>query len=251
MLYNQRINSILAMVTRKRTVTVAELKERLGVSEVTIRKDLDVLVGEGILMRTHGGAAMAEDYGSLRTVGMRQGTHLDEKLAIAKAARRLVNEGDIVYLDAGTTCLQLARELTDLSLTVVTNSLDVLNALQGVDGIALYCLGGSFRREAQAFIGPQAVESLSQFQIQKCFVGTTGFSSDGVFSTQNLLEAQLKRQVLSASRHRTVLADTSKFGVSAFTIFARPGDVDLVITDSAFAATEALVGCGIEVTRAS
>jgi DeoR/GlpR family transcriptional regulator of sugar metabolism len=250
MAYNQRLESILTIVSRKRNVTVAELKERLGVSEVTIRKDLDVLEGEGIIVRTHGGAIMAEDRGTLRTIGMRVGSFDAEKEAIAAAAKRLIVEGETIYLDAGTTCRSLASHIGDMHLQIVTNSLDVMCDLAGAEGISVFSLGGSLRREARSFIGPAAVEALSNFQIHTCFLGTSGISEKGFFSSQNLIESQLKRAVLKSSRRRIVLADSSKYGVEAFSIFARPKDVELWITDSRFTHAEALSSLGIEVILA-
>jgi DeoR/GlpR family transcriptional regulator of sugar metabolism len=250
MAYNPRISTILSIISRKRSVSVLELKERLGVSEVTVRKDLDFLESEGIILRTHGGATMAEDQANFRPVYLRELSNADEKKAIALAAKALVVEGEAIYLDAGTTCRLLARELREMNLQVVTNSLDVVNELVDAEGISLYCLGGSLRREARSLIGPAALEALRDMQIQSCFLGATGFSEQGQFSSQNTNETQIKRQVLKISRRRVILADSSKFGVSAFSIFARPGDVDVLVTDSGFGDAGRLIALGIEVALA-
>lgn len=250
MSYNQKLELIISLISRKRNVSVAELKKRLQVSEVTIRKYLDALESEGIIVRTHGGAMMAEDRTSLRTVSMREETRVEEKRAIARAARSLITEGDTVFLDSGTTCRLIAREIRDMNLQVLTNSLDVMIELSEAESISLFCLGGTFRREARTFIGAAAAESLRDLRIAICFLGASGFSIEGLFYSQNLVESQLKRQVLTSSKRRAVAADSSKLGIEAFSIFARPGDVDLLIVDAPFSATANLAALGIEVVQA-
>ncbi|HET7838649.1 MAG TPA: DeoR/GlpR family DNA-binding transcription regulator [Rectinemataceae bacterium] len=249
-LYNPRLESILSLISRKRTVSVTELRERLGVSGVTVRKYLDILEGEGIIVRTHGGAMMAEDRSSIRTISMREETRVEEKREIARAAKALVSEGDVIFLDSGTSCRALARELSGMSLQVITTSLDVMEELAPSPSISLFCPGGSLRREARAFIGPTAVEALRDLRIGTCFLGASGFSAEASFYTQNLVESQLKRQVLGVSRRRVVLADSAKLGLEAFSVFARPGSLDLLVTDSGFPLAEEFRALGIEVITA-
>lgn len=250
MAHNPRVESILAIVSRKRNVSVLELKERLGVSEVTIRKDLDYLESEGIIVRTHGGATMAEDQRVMRPVGMREGLHQEKKNAIARAAREYIAEGEAIFLDAGTTCRAIAREIRGMSLQVVTTSFDVIEELGDAEGVSLFCPGGSLRRESRCFIGPAAMEAMEDIQVQSCFLGATGFTSGGSFATQNANEAQIKRQALRMCKRRIIAADSSKYGVNAFSIYARPGDVDLLITDSGFSDSGLLLSLGIEVLLA-
>ncbi len=247
MRHNPRTEAIVSILSRKRSVKVQELKERLGVSEVTIRKDLDLLEGEGIIQRTHGGAVMAQDYAGMRPIAAREGASGAEKEAIARAARALVTEGETIYIDAGTTCHMLASELRDFELRVVTNSLDVVNELADAENILLHVLGGSYRREARSFIGPNAVGELENININTCFIGATGFLEDGSFSSQNTIEAHLKRQALKVSRRRVILADATKYGVSAFSIFARADEVDILVTDPRFTDASKLEAKGIEV----
>lgn len=247
MAFNERRTEILKILAKLKTVSVQALTERLQVSEVTIRKDLSLLETQGILVRTHGGALLAEDRERLRILSVRSRENLEEKRAIARKARELIREEDTIYLDAGTTCLTLAQEIRDMSLRVVTNSLEVLVELSRCPQISLLSLGGSYRPEAGSFIGPAAEEALKGYQIETCFVGATGISEGGMFSSQNTIETALKRAVLAASKRRIILADHTKYGVSAFSIFAKPENIDILITDSAFKGTERLRALGIEV----
>ena len=238
---------ILKILSLLRNVTVGDFAQRLAVSEVTIRKDLALLEEMGCLIRTRGGAQIAEDTRVLKTMDVRLNERMEVKQVIARKARELVRDGETVYLDAGSTCLLLAKELTDMNLRVVTNSIDIMASLSACPGISLISLGGSYRREAGSFVGPMAIEALKTLQIETCFLGATGFSNRGVFSSQNLIESQLKQKVLESSGRRVIVADSCKFGRQAFSVFARAGDVDILVTDPGFAHAKEFNGFGMEV----
>ncbi len=245
-----RHDEIIRIISHLRTVSVQDLTQRLKVSEVTIRKDLTLLEEMGSLVRTRGGARLAEDLTQLRSIQIRREERLAEKKRIAEKARELVNDDDTIYLDSGSTCTLLARCIRDMNLRVVTNSLDVMNAVADGPGISLISIGGSYRKEAGSFIGPIAMEILKGLQIQTCFIGATGVSAEGIFSSQNVMEADLKGRVLGISRRRIVLADASKFGREAFAVFARPRDVNIFVTDSMADGMQRLTDLGIEVVVA-
>jgi DeoR/GlpR family transcriptional regulator of sugar metabolism len=137
-----------------------------------------------------------------------------------------------------------------MSLRVVTNSIDVMLELADAPHVSLVALGGSFRAEAGSFIGPLAVQALRNFQIETCFLGATGVSADGKFSSQNLIEAQLKSTAIECSRRCVVLADHTKYAISAFGVFATADTVDVVVSDAGFAHSQALEALGIEVLKA-
>lgn len=251
MALNPRRDQIVRIVSHRKQVSVGELTERLGVSEVTIRKDLARLQDEGLLLRTHGGAVAAEDRERNRNLSLRRREAVEAKRAIARRARELVREGDTLFIDSGTTCNLLAEELVGMDLSVVTNSLEVLLTLQDSDGINLICVGGSLRRAARSFIGPSALETLRQYRVDTCFLGTTGFSSDCVFSSQNVIESQVKRQALSVAQRKVVLADRSKWGTQAFSVFATADEIDLVVTDGDDEIVRRAGELGIEVLATS
>ena len=245
----ERHNKILKTLERLRTVSVQELKDRLDVSEVTVRKDLSFLEDEGLIIRTHGGARLAQDANRMRTLSLRERENPELKRAIARRAAQLIEEGDTVYLDSGSTCQALAEEIRDArrSVRVITNALPIMNILAPAESVVLFTIGGSFRREAGSFVGPLSLANLSDYQIETGFVGTTGFDGKGVFSSQNVIESQLKKAVLAASKRRIVLADATKADVRAFSVFARPGDVDILITDAGCSFCARLREAGLEV----
>ncbi|HUX12668.1 MAG TPA: DeoR/GlpR family DNA-binding transcription regulator [Spirochaetia bacterium] len=230
-MHNDRHNEIMRIISLRKRASVGELTERLGVSEVTIRKDLGFLEEMGYLVRTRGAATLAEDWENHRVLGIRREEHVDDKRAVAAAAMQLVQEGDTIYLDSGSTCALLAGRLSGMTLRVVTNSIDVVLELGDAPGIALHSVGGTYRKEAGSFIGPAAIEALASYHIDEAFLGTTGFSRDGDFSAQNLIEAQLKKAVIGRARRVVVLADHSKFGARAFAVFAKLADIDIVVMD--------------------
>lgn len=242
-----RHDDILKIVSRLRAVTVGELTERTGVSEVTIRKDLKLLEELGLVVRTHGGAQLAEDRSNLRTLAARQVERTGEKHAIAERAASLINEGDTIYLDSGSTCAALAEVISGMHVSVVTNSLPVLQILAAAPAVVLLSVGGAYRRDAGSFLGPVAIRSIRDLRIETCFIGATGVMHDGTCSAQNLLESEVKREVLAVSKRRVVVADSDKIGTTAFSVFAEAGDVDVIVTDSGCSDSDALIATGIEV----
>lgn len=145
MTINRRHEEILRILSRLRSVSVAELTDRLDVSEVTIRKDLSTLEEMGQLLRSRGGAELAEDKSIRQTLNIRRREHLEQKRAIAKRAATLVREGDTIFLDSGSTCMLLAKELCSRNLRVVTNSLDVMTVLADCQGLSVICVGGELQ----------------------------------------------------------------------------------------------------------
>jgi DeoR/GlpR family transcriptional regulator of sugar metabolism len=245
-----RHEEIIRLVSKLREVSVVTMTERFNVSEATIRKDLSLLEEMGYLVRTHGGAMLAEDRKREEPLSSRQAKALEEKMAIVARAREFIHEGDTIYLDSGSTCALLAREIRDMTVRVICHSLGVYRELGSSPGVSLFSLGGSYRKDAESFIGPIAVDNLKYFQIETCFIGTASFNDKGIFSAQNIIEAQLKAEALKTSKRRIIVADCSKYGTFGFSVFARPGDFDVFITDSGFKEAGKLQDLGIEVLLA-
>jgi DeoR/GlpR family transcriptional regulator of sugar metabolism len=232
-----RHEDILRILELRERVSVTDLTDRLGVSEVTVRKDLALLEEHGYLARTRGGARLAQDRSRLQPVDRRFAERAGVKDAIGAYAAGFVREGETVFIDSGSTCLALARAVRRMDLRVVTNSLDVLDELDDAESIVLHATGGSFRREARSFIGPVAVDAVRRFHLDRVFLGTSGLTTDGVFSSQNTIESEVKRAAIGQAARTLVLTDASKIGQTAFSIFARPQQVHMVITNESEATT--------------
>lgn len=247
MAHNPRLEKILNLVQKFRHITVAELTERLDVSQVTIRKDLTRLEEQGLLIRSHGGASLAQNSNSLPSVNSRSHLFRQEKDRITDKALELIQEDDSICIDSGATNQLLGEKLSHLPIRVVTNSLHILNTLTPSRDVTLTAIGGNFRASASSFIGPMAEEAVSQLQFDLAFIGTTGFTAEGDFLTQNTIEGHLKRAMLKAARRRIILADSSKYMARGFSKFANPDLVDILITDKGFKERELFQSLGIDV----
>ncbi len=244
---NSRHDRIITLIRKMRKVSVHDLTKRLGVTNVTIRKDLSFLEERGILMRTHGGAVLAENSYRDQYFLKRKETHKEEKKRIAKRAAEFIFEDDTVYIDSGSTAAFLAREISGINIRVITNSLDVMNILSNSEEVVLISVGGSFRKDAGSFIGPQAEEILRYFRIDLAFLGTSGISAEGRFSSFNIFESQFKSTVIASSKRKIILSDSSKYGKEAFSVFAQSGEIDMLVTDNSFSAGDQFARFGIEV----
>lgn len=235
MLAKQRQDRILAEVRRHGVVRVSNLVELLGVSDMTVRRDLGVLASQGLVDKVHGGASA----GDLRTTeepGFQAKSLRDlaEKEAIAGRAVELVRPGTGIGLSAGSTTWVLARRLCDVpDLTVVTNSTRVADVLyQAARPDQSVVLTGGIRTPSDALVGPLAVSALSSLHLDLVFMGTHGMDSSSGFTTPNLMEAETNRAFIRAARRLVVLADHTKWGVLGLSAFASARDVNVLVTDS-------------------
>lgn len=231
----QRRARIVATVQRMGSVRVSELASRFGVSEVTIRNDLVVLEKEGGLARDRGGA-IAKESGryvtSLLRVDERSGLNHDAKRRIAATAARRVGSGDTILLDAGTTVVEMVPHLTGCApLTVVTNALNVIMALNRMPDVRLICLGGTFHAESGSTVGLLAEHALGEFTVQKLFLGAQALDLENGMTDSTTEIAQVKRAMLRVARQVILLADSSKWGRSGFIKVAPLSEVDTIITD--------------------
>jgi DeoR/GlpR family transcriptional regulator of sugar metabolism len=236
MLAAQRQQLILQEVQSAGTVRVAALAEILGVSEMTVRRDIDVLDSGGLLLRVHGGAARTDGFSALEPAFASKSTReLAAKTAIAAEAVRLIEPGMTLLVSGGTTTFELARILPrDLGLTVATNSIMVANSLAAGggsdDGIRTLVLGGE-RTPSEALVGPLAAQAVRMVNADLCFMGVHGMDLQAGITSPNLLEAELNAAMIDASRKLVVLADATKYGLVGLACIAPVSAVDILITD--------------------
>jgi DeoR family fructose operon transcriptional repressor len=188
---------------------IQELAERFRVSPSTIRRDLSMLARDGHVVRTYGGAVE-------RSVREKHGQHAAEKDEIAKAAAELVEDGEVIVLDAGTTTGRLATHLAHRELTVVTNGLTAILALAESTTVELIVLGGRLRHPNEAIVGASVLEQLRHIGADRVFLGTDGLSDQRGLCSPSLEQAHLKHAMLHCARHAYVLVDRSKFGQEPF-----------------------------------
>ncbi len=245
----ERQRSVLERLRQKGKVTVEELTHAFRVSPPTIRADLSRLESEGLLQRTHGGAIAVGNTLYEPTYSERAVLRQSEKHAIAAAAAGLVNDGETVMIDAGTTCHEIALALKDFrKLTVVTNSIASAEALSGNDGIDTILIGGIIQSRRRATLGALATDFLDQIQCDKAFVAMSGVDVDAGFTVVDFDAAQLKRKMLEKCKQAVAVADSSKIGQICFAFVAPLRAADVFVTDSGISSESrsAIADAGIE-----
>ncbi|MFD0870004.1 HTH-type transcriptional repressor glcR [Chlamydia abortus] len=236
MFAEERQIKIVEMVNRQGKVTVAQVSKALGVSPVTVRRDLERLEEKELLVRTHGGAmalksAFPETAREL-SFSEKAGAYAAEKERIAEAAAKLVGDEESVLLTPGTTNMLLSRKLTGKTdLTVVTNAVNIALQLGSPPGWDVILTGGKLRAKSFAMVGPIAEQSLAKLNVDKLFMGVDGFDFAEGLTTPNLLEASVNRQMIAIAKQVIVVADRSKFGKVMFSHIAPLDVVHTVITD--------------------
>jgi DeoR/GlpR family transcriptional regulator of sugar metabolism len=237
MLTKQRKNHILDVLQRDGQVVAKQLSAELSLSEDTIRRDLRELSREGLLQRVHGGALPSSP--ALADFSGRQQVVPDEKTAIGRAAAALVQPGQVVFIDGGTTAVQMARHLgRNLQATVITHSPSVAVELVPNIGVEVVLIGGRLFKHSIVSVGAGAVEEIRRFRADCYFMGVTGIHPDAGLTTGDLEEANIKRALMTAAAETVVLASSEKLGrASAYAIAAVDDVSALVIFENVPSAT--------------
>nr|WP_179493322.1 transcriptional repressor AgaR [Granulicella arctica] len=250
MLIGERRQHELSIIQRDGRVLVSELSESLGISSITIRKDLDYLNSKGLVTRTHGGALALQSTSMLDPSLKEKEQHqFKEKQLIAAAAIKLVKEGQCVLLDSGTTTTTIARALRKFShLTIVTNGLNIAAELSDTD-FDIILIGGALRRNSFSLVGPLAEDVLREVHADILFLGVDGFDIQIGLTTPNILEARANRAMVKASKRVVAVCDSTKFHRRSLALIVPPTAIHTVITDSQISDSdaEALKNIGIEV----
>ncbi len=239
MLAGQRQSAILALVQESGAVRVADLVDHLGVSDMTVRRDIEQLARDGLVERVHGGA-LAVGLASAHEPGFLAKSSLmtAEKRAIARRAAELVEPGSAIGISAGTTTYEVARLLRGIpDLTVVTNSVPVAQLLHEspTEGQRVVLTGG-VRTPSDALVGPVAVTALRTLHVDRLFLGAHGIDAKAGLTTPNLVEAETNRALVASARQVCIVADHTKWGVVGLSTFVDLPDVDLLITDDGLSA---------------
>jgi DeoR family transcriptional regulator of aga operon len=239
LLNEERRRSILAIVNRDGRALVTELARQFETSQITIRKDLEILDTQGLLHRTHGGA-LPVHRGSLQdpTLIEKEKLHRKEKVRIAEAASKMVEEGFSVLLDSGSTTTAIARTLKGFRrLTVITNAINIAAELAGTE-VEVILTGGTLRKNSFSLVGPLAEETLRQLNADILFLAVDGFDSRLGLFTPNLAEARVNRVMVEISRKAVAVCDSSKFGRRSLCSIVQPASIHEVITDKQIAKTD-------------
>lgn len=229
MLVDQRRESILEVAENNGYVSLQQLVEEVGASESTVRRDLEYLERIGQIRRTRGGAAYVGE--SLSTFEDRRSRAAEDKQRIGRKAAELINSGETIILDGGTTTLEVARHLTGKSLQVVTNSLPTVNLLVGASNIELIYLGGYVYPKTGVALGSLTVEALKGIHARRLVMSAGGITEAGLFNSNSLL-VETERQMMQAADEVIVVADSGKLGHSELARLCPLDDIDRLVVDA-------------------
>jgi DeoR family transcriptional regulator of aga operon len=229
----ERQKQIHSMLTKLGRLSVAEIVEQFSISEATARRDLETLTSQGKAQRVHGGVIAIEQAPPELPILEREGEQSDEKASIGRAAAELISDGETIFLGSGTTVLETAKQLRERkNLTVVTNSLPVLNALAGIKEITVVSLGGQLRESELSFIGHITEQALGELRVDKVVVGTRGASLEHGLTNDYLQETLTDRAILKIGREVIIVADHSKVNRVSTALLAPLKTVHTFVTDS-------------------
>lgn len=231
MLNEERRQKIQEILSQRKRILVKEVSEAFNTSEVTIRKDLEALEKRGILSRVHGGAIVKEQSVPDLALTEKERIHPREKQRIAEAAARMIEPGDVIILDSGSTTTQIARLIKfKKGIKVITNAVNIASEL-AASGNEVILTGGFLRENSFSLVGPIAEDALRHMSADKFFLGVDGIHFDYGLTTPNLMEGRVNQFMLRIAHEVILVADSSKFGKRSMSVIARVQDVHKIITD--------------------
>lgn len=231
MLAISRKQKIKEIILEKKSATVAELAVTFSVTDETIRRDLKALEQEGVLLRSYGGAFIQTGVENLVDSDIRTTVYVENKMKIANQCRKMINNGDAIYLDNSTTAYYIARAIQDMRITIVTNNLKIINFLSETKNIHLLGIGGSFSVSEQAFYGIMAIKALEEYYFDKAFLSCRSLSIENGITESNDLWAQMRQTSIERSKESYIVADFSKFDQTSFMRICGFEQIKAIITD--------------------
>ncbi|WP_130860366.1 DeoR/GlpR family DNA-binding transcription regulator [Gracilibacillus phocaeensis] len=229
MMKAQRVNAILEYVKQRESVSLDDLMEEFNVSKNTIRRDVQELADSEKLVKVYGGVSIAKPL----TVPYqdRKVKKFQEKQAVARLAAQFVEDGDIIFIDSGTTTGEMLPFITDKNITIVTNNLDFTLEATGYPHLHIYSTGGMFERSTRSYVGTESANMISKYNFNKAFMASTGLSLSKGITNSSPLETQIKTKVIEKSEQVFVMVDHSKFDSYSLTTYCDFNQIDYLITD--------------------
>lgn len=225
-----REEEILSIVSQKKKIEVNQLSELLKVSKVTIRKDLDKLEARGLLHRQHGYALL----NNTDDINFRLAQNYDLKRKIALEASKIVNDGEVIMIESGSTCALLAEELAfnRNDITIITNSCFIASYIRKADSVKVILVGGEYQKDSQVNVGPLVKQVISEFFVDKLFIGIDGFDKKRGFTGSDITRCDTTRTLATAANQTIVLTDSSKFTQNGVVSEFGFHEISKVFTDS-------------------
>lgn len=228
----QRRNALKALLIEKESVTINEVAEKFGISIETVRRDFDALAEEGFLNKIYGGATRRKRTSAPLSLDLLNSTFSAEKARIAARAVRFIKNGDTVFLDSSDTVFRMCEGLMTKEITVLTNSLRVLEKLSASHTIRLICIGGRYFPQQEEFRGVIALDTIRQFQVDRAFITCCSFDFNHGIGTVDEEQAVFKKTIIAHAVQVNLLADHSRFARTSFAKFADFEDITNLFTDA-------------------
>lgn len=234
MLQIERIQKVLDFINLKNKTNVAELCKKFNVSPVTIRRDIDYLAKNGLVIKTHGGVLSIQNKLTYEVPYFKKSTvNLKKKEAIGVAAAKLINDNDVVIIDSGTTTLQVAKNVKSKNVTVITNDLAIANTIASIPSIELIVTGGKLEKGVYTLVGTNAVALINKCHANKVFLGVDALDIKFGISNRTLEEVDVKLAMVNAADEVIVVTDSSKFNQKMFYSLLSLNEIDILVTDYA------------------
>jgi len=231
---DERKQRIVELLNLQGRLTVEELVEKLRVSAVTVRADLDGLADAGLLMRSRGGALKPKGLAAEYPLSLRESLQRPQKQSIARAAAELIRPNQTILLDSGTTTMEIARRIRALKLhplTVITNSLQIAMELAGLSQVSIVLPGGILRPNSYSMIGPYTERTLRELSADHAFLGVDGLDPSYGLCTTDILGSQVDALMIQIAREVTIVADSTKLGRRGLSVIAKISAIHRLITD--------------------
>lgn len=229
---DQRKKKIVEVLNQREYADFTYLGQLFGVSEMTIRRDIEFLEKEGIVMRVYGGAKIRSERGYEASIQKRLNTNLQEKQSIAREAAKQIKDGDVIALDGSTTALQVSKFIKDRkNLTVITNNISISIELSTAPHIQTVLLGGFLRQSSLTLVGEMVKQSLNSFYIDKAFISSKAIHYTKGLTDFTVEEGQAKQAMIEKSNQVYILVDRTKFGKASFFQVMSPNEIETIITD--------------------
>lgn len=247
---DKRQQKIIDLIGAEKKISVSELSERTGVSQVTIRKDLNALEKQGLISRSHGFATVLESTDINNRMDHRY--HIKQKMA--RAAADMVNQGETIMVESGSACALLVRELAEQKkeCTVITNSVFIADFVRKSEGIRIIVLGGEYQKESQTLVGPLIRKSSEPFHVDKFFLGTDGWTKSNGFMSQDFMRTEAVKTMASRAEKIIIMTDSEKFFRSSVIHQFQPEEIYAVVTDPGIPdeAEEVLKNSNVRIVKA-
>ena len=228
----ERHQRILERAITHGVARTKDLATEFGVHEMTVRRDMDALMEQGLLERVHGGARIVQEASQEIVYGLRAARQVTEKTRIARAALTMIQDGETIAIDSSTTGLALVKMLAAKKVHVIVTGLDAANVL-ALSGVAFTLMGGSYHAPARSFVGSVFSAGLKRFNPDRVFFSSKGLTMQHGFTDAHLPEVEAKEQLIAAAAQKVALLDHTKFGIRAANTILETEGVDSIITDQA------------------